>query len=286
MSAMRLVLLPAIVLALAAPAAPPVAAQAPADASVASPQASPRTTSRRRARRRGGANVVTLPEFHMLPDGQSRFHCVVHGSVAPAQAPSRGRFEVLIRDAHLALSNDRRPLETRFFETPAQRMTLVRRGNDVVMVFDLRAEIAGEVRTEPREGGGTLVVVQFPAGQFMREEDRRLLRDQAIEPTLVVPVPSAGDAPSASVVVEPSSTSLAAIGTSPRPAPAATPAAQGAAPAPTQAAATAPGGDLDDGTGRATTQPQGRTRPTPTTRTRYDPSLDALDDERPPILQR
>lgn len=238
---------------------------APADTTT-SPTRAERPARARRGRARTASNVATLPGFQMLPDGGSRFHCIVHGTVGLQASSSRGRFEVLIRDARLALSNDRRPLETRFFETPVDRVVLVRRGSDVAMRFDMRADVPGDVRTEPRDGGGTLVIVQFPAGQYMREADRRMLAEQAAEPTMSI-----------RFAEEPAGPSLAGVGTSAR----STPAEAG------ESAPTGGGADTDTGAAPAAgAQPAARPRPSPTTRTRNDPSLDALDDERPPILNR
>lgn len=274
--AMRGVLVPVLVavLALGAVSYAQMPDASGAGAATASPSPSTPRRAARRARARPG-NVVTLPGFQMLPDGQSRFHCVVHGVASTSQSSSRGRFEVTVANARLGLSNDRRPLEMRFFDTPVLRHYLARRGNDVALVFELRAEASGAVRAESRQDGTTAIIVEFPAGQYMSDADRRTLHEQAEEPTMDIPVSQSS--------VEPGVTSLSAVGTSARPAPA----AQGTAPA-TAPAATAPATASDADTGRAaqTTAPATPQRRTPTTRTRYDPTLDALDNERPPILNR
>lgn len=104
----------------------------------------------------------------MNPDGTSR--CFVHLSAAveATSSSSPRRFEVLLPGTGVTVRNHLHPLETRFFNTPMLRAHLERRGrSDLALVIELRADVTLSFRTEAAEGGGQVVVVDLPAGQFV-----------------------------------------------------------------------------------------------------------------------
>lgn len=156
-----------LILALACPAS--LHAQAPAaDAASPGTAASPNAPSRRptRARRSRASAVAGNVAFHVNPDGTSRCAVHVRGSATPRSSASARRFEVVLPGAVPATRNDLHPLETEFFNTPMRRAALVRRGHDLVLVLELRADVTPTLRVESDPAGGQLVVVDLPAGQF------------------------------------------------------------------------------------------------------------------------
>lgn len=158
-----------LILALAAPAS--IHAQAPASPPAAAnsgPAASGGAPARRPARsRRGRASLVARNvSFQANPDGSAR--CAVHvsGAVSPTTNASPRRFEVVLAFAVAATRNDMHPLEAEFFDTAMRRARLTRRGRDLVLVIELRAEVTPTMHVENDPSGGVLVVVDLPAGRY------------------------------------------------------------------------------------------------------------------------
>jgi hypothetical protein len=121
-----------------------------------------------RARAAHGERLVTWPGFQMLADGRSQFFLQMSGPVRVTERRAAGRFELVLTNTSTHLRNTRRPLETRFFNTPVTRATVKRRGRkDLVVLFELRMHVTPDVRTEARDDGYQYVLVTFPAGQYV-----------------------------------------------------------------------------------------------------------------------
>lgn len=120
-----------------------------------------------------GRLLVTWPGFQQRPDGASRFFLQTTGPVQVEQRPDEGRFVLILKDAELHLRNNRRPLETRYFNTPVEAARIERRGRDLAFVLDLRAPVTPAVSQKRASTGYNFVFLEFPAGNYIPEELRR-----------------------------------------------------------------------------------------------------------------
>ncbi|NOY90057.1 MAG: hypothetical protein GXP55_02525, partial [Deltaproteobacteria bacterium] len=115
--------------------------------------------------RRSRNRLLTWPGFESRPNGASRFFVQLSREVQFTTRASQGRFEVLLAGTRTHLRNTRRPLETRFFNTPVIRAKVERRGrHNLALVFELRAAVTPRVYTQPGPGGYTFLFVDFPEG--------------------------------------------------------------------------------------------------------------------------
>ncbi len=115
----------------------------------------------------GRVSLLTWPGFQAHRSGASRFFVQTSGFVETATKQGSKRFEVLLKNVRVQLRNNRRPLDTRFFNTPVTMAHIERRGrNQVAVVFELRAEVTPRVHHR-EENGFHFVFVEFPAGQFI-----------------------------------------------------------------------------------------------------------------------
>lgn len=150
--------------------------------------------NRRRRRRRGPAQVVTWPGFQAQADGRSVFFLQTTGPVEYERRVSEGRVEIVLPNTRTHVRNSRRPLITRFYDTPVNLAKLERRGRrDLAFVFQMRADVAPSVRTEER-GGYHYIYVSFPAGNYLPEGAERVT---AVDPS-TAPTPSSVATPASS----------------------------------------------------------------------------------------
>lgn len=115
-----------------------------------------------------GARLMTWPGFQMRPDGSSRVF--VQTTVEPKfeTKKSPGRFELILKNTKVFLRNNRRPLETRFFNTPVTQVQLKRRGKDLAVIVSLRADVTPHVHAEAGpDKRFYYVLMDFPAGQWV-----------------------------------------------------------------------------------------------------------------------
>ncbi len=110
------------------------------------------------------ANLVTWPGFN--PQGGGTFFLQTNQAVATSTSSSDGRFEVLLRDCRTHVRNTRRPLDTRFFNTPVRIARVERRGRNLAFVFELRANVTPQVTSRVGQNGFHFVVVTFPSGSY------------------------------------------------------------------------------------------------------------------------
>jgi len=82
------------------------------------------------------------------------------------------RVVVILENLGIHLRNNRRPLETRYFNSPVTRARVERRGRDVALVLEMRSAITPVVSVQPAEGAYHYVFVEFPAGDYLPDELR------------------------------------------------------------------------------------------------------------------
>lgn len=118
--------------------------------------------------RKAKVHLMTWPGFQMRPGGGSRVF--LQTSRKPKFETSRkpGRFVVLLEKTRVHLRNNRRPLETRYFNTPVTRVKVKKRGKDLAIVLELRAEVRPKVTTKADpKGPFHYLFVDLPAGQWI-----------------------------------------------------------------------------------------------------------------------
>jgi hypothetical protein len=121
-----------------------------------------------RARAAHGERLVTWPGFQMLADGRSQFFLQTSGPIRITERRGDDRFSLLLTNTSTHLRNTRRPLETRFFNTPVTRATVKRHGRkDLSVVFELRAPATPTVTSEARDDGYHYVLVTFAPGTYV-----------------------------------------------------------------------------------------------------------------------
>lgn len=126
---------------------------------------------------RSGPVLMTWPGFQARPDGASRFFLQTTGAVQVEQKNEDGRFVLVLKGCRLHLRNNRRPLETRYFNTPVQSARIERRGRDLAFVMSLRAQVTPMVSTQSGSGGFNFILLEFPAGSYL-PDDLRTERDR------------------------------------------------------------------------------------------------------------
>lgn len=134
--------------------------------------------------------LMTWPGFQQRPDGASRFFLQTTRPVQVDQRSEEGRFVLILKSTRLHLRNNRRPLETRYFNTPVEAARIERRGRDLAFVMDLRAPVTPVVSQERASSGYNFVFLEFPAGSYVPEE----LRIERTEPPAAAPARGQGDA--------------------------------------------------------------------------------------------
>jgi hypothetical protein len=125
-----------------------------------------------RARAIGSRRVVTWPGFQLRADGASRFFIQTNQEVAPELLTEANRVTVRLRGTGVHLWNNRRWLETQFFNTPVARARIERRRRDVFLVLELRANVIPRVSSERAPTGFYFVYVEFPPGNYVPAELR------------------------------------------------------------------------------------------------------------------
>ncbi len=128
----------------------------------------PRHAAVRRNEARGEAKaILSWVGFEALPSGGSRFFLQTSRSVPYTTVASDGQFVVVLPSSRVHLRNTRRPIDTRFFNTPVRSARVERRGrNDLAVVFSLRAAATPTLSTAEGANGYHFVYVDFPAGNY------------------------------------------------------------------------------------------------------------------------
>jgi hypothetical protein len=118
----------------------------------------------------GRQRLMTWPGFQMLSDGGSRVFVQVSQEPLFETRDEPGRFVVLLERTGVHLRNNKRALETRYFNTPVKRVRVQRRRDKVAVILELRAPAPPRVHTQPgAEGRFHYVLVDFPPGDWLAE---------------------------------------------------------------------------------------------------------------------
>ncbi len=102
----------------------------------------------------------------MLSDGQSRVFVQTSKPVHMETRAESGRFVLVLKNTRIHLENNQRPLETRYFNTPVNRVHVERRGKDLVVMIELRSNVQPTMRDEAGVDGFQYTFVDFPAGSY------------------------------------------------------------------------------------------------------------------------
>ncbi len=119
------------------------------------------------AQRDAERRLVTWPGFQMRPGGGSRFFLQVNQTAQTELVRNEDRVELLVRGTRTHVRNTRLPLETRFFNTPVTRARVEVRGDDVVFVMTMRADVMPTVTSRAGANGYQYVFIDFPAGRYV-----------------------------------------------------------------------------------------------------------------------
>jgi hypothetical protein len=111
---------------------------------------------------------VTWPGFEMLAQGRSRIFVQLTSRVETEVQSGANQVVMVIKKARIAGRNNRRALETRFFNTPVTRAYLKKRGTDTVLMLELRSNALPVVSTQQASSGYFFVFLDFPAGQYVQ----------------------------------------------------------------------------------------------------------------------
>jgi hypothetical protein len=115
-----------------------------------------------------GAKVVTWPGFQTLPDGSTQFFVQVWGQVTPTQRMHGKSMVVSLPKTRVALTNNKSPLVTTYFNTPVGRAYLKAKPQGTELHLEMKANrVAGNLSQEPStQSGYTYVYVTFPKGNY------------------------------------------------------------------------------------------------------------------------
>ena len=128
---------------------------------------------------------VTWPGFQMLTQGRSRVFLQLTSKAETAVESRSNQVVMILKNAQIAGRNNRRPLETRFFNTPVSRAWLKKRGADIALIIELRANALPNISAQQASTGYYFVFLDFPAGKYL---------DSATEAALPVTVGGAQSA--------------------------------------------------------------------------------------------
>lgn len=112
-------------------------------------------------RKRGTA--VTWPGFQLRDDGGSRFFLQTNGRVDLRTTIQPQQVVVILERIRIVGRNNRRPLVTRFFDTPVTSARLKPRGKHAAFVMKLRRPAQPTVSQTQTASGYHYVLVEFPA---------------------------------------------------------------------------------------------------------------------------
>lgn len=114
-------------------------------------------------------SVVTWPGFAMRPDGGSRFFLQLTAPVDVAHQTLPNKVVVDLQGARIAGTNNRFPLETRFFNTPVVRALLKRNKGTTTLELLLRTPAQPRISSRAAPSGYHFLYVDFPPGDYLEE---------------------------------------------------------------------------------------------------------------------
>ena len=119
---------------------------------------------------RNAAPDATFPGFETLGDGSSRLFVQLTKNVAVDEKKGPGAITYVLKGARVHLHNNTNALVTVHFNTPVLRARLVPRGNDVLFVVELRANVSPTWKMTPAKDGTAILQVDFPRGDYLPGE--------------------------------------------------------------------------------------------------------------------
>jgi hypothetical protein len=87
------------------------------------------------------------------------------GPSSPGPGGKAGTVSVFLKNCRIHLRNNSRHLDTRFFPTPVEGVTVVQRRNDVELRIALKQPATPTPHSEPGPDGTQFLVLEFPPGQ-------------------------------------------------------------------------------------------------------------------------
>jgi hypothetical protein len=114
--------------------------------------------------------VVTWPGFAMRPDGGSRFFLQLTAPVDVAHQTLPNKVVVDLQGARVAGTNNRYPLETRYFNTPVTRAVLKRNKGTTTLELFLRKAAKPRISSRAAPSGYHFLYVDFPSGDYIEED--------------------------------------------------------------------------------------------------------------------
>ncbi|MCA9603321.1 MAG: hypothetical protein R3A78_11620 [Polyangiales bacterium] len=113
-----------------------------------------------------GKPTITWTGFQPMPDGSSRVFVQL---TVPATYEINGganKVSLVIHGSKIFLKNNRRPIDTRFFNTPVNRITVKRKRHDAVIELEMRSGVTPTAHTETDPNGYTYLIFDFPPGDY------------------------------------------------------------------------------------------------------------------------
>jgi hypothetical protein len=109
---------------------------------------------------------ITWPGFQMMPDGRSRVFVQITTQVDVSAALVGGNVVVDLGDVKIAGRNNRRPLITKFFNTPVTEVAVKREKKRTTLILSMRAPVEPRVSHERAQSGFHFVYIDFPPGSY------------------------------------------------------------------------------------------------------------------------
>jgi hypothetical protein len=140
--------------------------------------------------------VATFPGFRALPDGRTQVFVELSRAVAVKERHDGTTLVYTLRGTRIVVRNNSNPLITTHFSTPVDRARLVRAGEDLELVIDLRSDAGPTYEVAATEDGAARLEVTFPAGEYPMGPARRFeapIRRERAAPPEVDDMPAAAE---------------------------------------------------------------------------------------------
>ena len=111
--------------------------------------------------------AITWPGFQMQPDGSSRVFVQTTSQVDVSAALVDGKVVVDFGNVAVPSQNNRRPLVTKYFNTPVTLVEVKRAKKRTTLVLTMRAPVEPRLSHERAESGFHFVYIDFPAGSYL-----------------------------------------------------------------------------------------------------------------------
>jgi hypothetical protein len=113
-----------------------------------------------------GKPAITWTGFAPQADGSSRVFVQLTHAVEHDLSANGKTVTLKLKKTRVHLRNNRLPIDTRFFSSPVDRVSVKRKGKDSMVVCDMRVDSTPAVREETDAHGYSYVVLEFPAGSY------------------------------------------------------------------------------------------------------------------------